>query len=737
MPAPAADRREPVRRPHRRRRSTAGARALILPLVLAAAPAALDPLAAHAGEALDGLRFVEWQSRDPVTLEGAIDGALSPNDRSHGADVYAAAILSDAVIHLERDLATGTLDSIALAPAPAGEPPLDGASGVAIAPDGSELLAVGLDDSRLFVYDRAPDGTLSPPETWNIALTGAREIAISPDGEHVYIADLDGDRLSVIQRLGAGAVAIVQVLIEGVGGVSGLDGPYSVTVSPDGSDVYVAGFQGHTLAHFDRDPATGELTQAGLWGNGSGGVDDLDGPLSVVVSDDGESLYVTSSAPGALFVFTRDGATGGLSFAGLYTALGDPHAGLLNAAGVLTRDGSVIVMGLIEHAVSVWRRTAPGALHRIETQFDDPPIVGAPYHVLAAPGEPLVFAFGPDSLLTDSLARYSTLVRDPVTGALTAVTQGDLEPLGFHSVDGAAISPDGLHVYLASPADDALLALGRVPGETALAPIALYVDGAAGIDGLANVTSVVVSHDGSFAYAAGNLDDLIARFARDPQTGALTWLGTTAAPAPYRLAQSDDGRHLYAISAPLSLHAFARDPGTGALTQVDVETEGVGGVTGLANPAAVAVSRDGGSVYVADRSPTPLLSVFDRDPLTGALTWAATHDQGDMHGASAVAVEAGGRHVYVAGAQNGTVVVYRRDPASGSLLYLRTEGDDLSDPLRLTRLQSLSVSPDGRHLYGAATVSRTVAVFSTDDIFLDGFEFGHLDAWSSFEPLPP
>ena len=118
----------------------------------------------------------------------------------------------------------------------------------------------------------------------------------------------------------------------------GLDGANSVTVSPDGKSAYVSSSSlvtfndpsGSAVAVFDRDTATGALTQksgieACISEDGSGGdcTDgvSLNGAVSVTVSPDGTSAYIASGSAnplldpfgGSVAVFDRNTTTGVLS----------------------------------------------------------------------------------------------------------------------------------------------------------------------------------------------------------------------------------------------------------------------------------------------------------------------------------------------------------------------------------------------------------------------------------------
>src|SRR2546425_10693296 len=102
--------------------------------------------------------------------------------------------------------------------------------------------------------------------------------------------------------------------VNGTGDVAGLNGAYGVTVSPDGKQLYVAGELDDALAVFSRDPATGALTFVEVERDAVGGVAGLNGAHAVVLSPDGAHVYVASSVADAVVVFSRDAASGALSF---------------------------------------------------------------------------------------------------------------------------------------------------------------------------------------------------------------------------------------------------------------------------------------------------------------------------------------------------------------------------------------------------------------------------------------
>ena len=89
-------------------------------------------------------------------------------------------------------------------------------------------------------------------------------------------------------------ITFAEVLKNGVGGVDGLCGVISVTVSPNRKYVYSAYVTDDAVAAFGRNATTGELTFVEDEKDDTGGVDGLDGAASIALSPDGKHLYVAA-----------------------------------------------------------------------------------------------------------------------------------------------------------------------------------------------------------------------------------------------------------------------------------------------------------------------------------------------------------------------------------------------------------------------------------------------------------
>jgi len=142
---------------------------------------------------------------------------------------------------------------------------------------------------------------------------GVASITISPDGRNLYAAtyagvavfDRDPESGALSQKPGAeGCISSTPKLTPTCAAARGLPGASDVAVSSEGMNVYAA--TPRALVVFDRDPSTGALTQKpsleGMVLSGAG--------EDVLVNPDGRNVYVNSRG---LITFDRDPETGALT----------------------------------------------------------------------------------------------------------------------------------------------------------------------------------------------------------------------------------------------------------------------------------------------------------------------------------------------------------------------------------------------------------------------------------------
>ena len=339
-----------------------------------------------------------------AALNGATDLAVSPD----GKHVYVAAD-SNPVLGFSRNASTGALTALSACGGPgvcwgtrAHYEPI----GLTVSPDGANVYVVSSSSSILHVLARdATTGVLTPLAgtagcvsatgsdgnsggvcAVGIGMGGASSVAVSPDGASVYVTGKSDDTVAVFAR-NASTGALTQ-LASTAGCVSetgssgacvdgrALDGASDVVVSPDGSSVYVTSSFSNAVVVFARDASTGALTQpadttgcvseTGSSGTCADGVA-LVTAGAVVVSPDGEDVFVGSSGSSAVAVFWRTAATGALQQASSTRACVsqsgtggscDTGRGLSGVAGLaVTADGAdVYVAARTGHAVTLLTR---------------------------------------------------------------------------------------------------------------------------------------------------------------------------------------------------------------------------------------------------------------------------------------------------------------------------------------------------------------------------------------------
>ena len=331
---------------------------------------ALDPsggavVVADTGNALVR-RFDHQTIAQPVSgappLRGAVDGpaAGARLRRPRGAALApdGSLVVADAGNHLIRRVTTDTSDprqpvtTVAtlagtagqagfLASADPGGPLFNGPCGVAVAPDGSVIVA---DTGNSAIRAVAPDGTVTslagdgvagfadsdPAAAAGPRFDRPRGVAVDPQDGSIYVADT-GNHL--IRHVTVDAtdpqhpVATVTTLAgqagspgfnDGPGGEASFNGPEALVVDAH-HDVFVADTGNHLVRRIDggSHEVTTVAGQAGVAGSqdGNGAEALLDRPTAIALDPDG-NLFVANGGSSTVCTIDPDG--------GVHTILGDP-----------------------------------------------------------------------------------------------------------------------------------------------------------------------------------------------------------------------------------------------------------------------------------------------------------------------------------------------------------------------------------------------------------------------------
>jgi DNA-binding beta-propeller fold protein YncE len=394
-----------------------------------------------------------------------------------------------------------------------------GSRAIAVSPDGKNVYVASSQSDAIAIFKRSPrTGALTQPRGGGgciaakgaggcapaVALDGPNSVAISPDGHNVYATSRTSNSISVFSRnpstgaltqlpAAAGCISGLPVPICGAG--RALVGPDVVVVSPNGGNVYVGSFFGNAVAVFDRDQASGALTQpgdsTGCIAEAIGGCTPglaLGAPEGMAISGDGASVYVASALSNAVVVLSRNQVTGTLTQAS---------------------DGSGCIV--------------------------DSALSGCTTGAELSGANAVAFNPGGDVYMTSLFSNSVTsFTRSKSSGVLTQMpgTSGCLVYLravgcsfgrAMIAPEGLAISPDGANVYTAAFKTGAIDVLARsrksgavaqMPGRAGcLAPRS--VTGCTRARALRGASSIALSPDGRYLYSTSFGSNAVDIFRRN------------------------------------------------------------------------------------------------------------------------------------------------------------------------------------------------------------------------------
>ena len=665
-------------------------------------------------------------------LDQAADIVLSAD----GASLYVAGTNDDAVAVFARDTSTGRLSFVEseregfddvgdIGGVVSG---LDGVEALLLSGDGNHLYAVSATAEAIARFDvDAASGELSwaaaqTAASLDVDLAGAAAGALSPDGRYVYVASSAADRIIALARdndpgsTDYGRLTTVSETVQGVDRVTGLLSPRGIAVSADGLHVYATGQTSDAVTWFLRDPENGLLRFGGVLSNQSSFVNGLDGASGLAIDDGLGQVYVAGTLQAGVAWFARSNdslcpvsgtgeldaipfdiaAGGSVNFEVTATVAADAGGDLENSVSVSTPDGTdENTDNDRDGDRDVVQVTADLSITKDDGRAEFDGLAGA----AALTGTPTsLYTAGADD---DAIGIFSR-VDDP--GAVAHGRIGFQGVITARQTDVAALalSHDELHLYSVSPSDNALVVFERDPGDGSLAFAEAESNGVLGVTGIGGAIDVAVSPDDEHVYVVGELENAIAVFDRDAD--------------------------------PLS-ERF------GEVTFIGEQQNGTNSVNNLTNPAALAISPDGRSVYAVSPDDQSIV-VFERNISTGSsqfgtLGFAASYTNGGsiagLAGAVDVVVSDDGAWVWVLGADDGTLALFSRDADTGELTFVEFKQDGTAGTAGLAGASRMRLSPDGAHLYVAAAASDAVVRF---DVAADGtLDFGAVTANGDPAPL--
>src|SRR5262249_34571621 len=211
------------------------------------------------------------------------------------------------------------------------------------------------------------------------------------------------------------------------------------------------------------------------------------------------------------------------------------------------------------------------------------------------------FVYGADA------NRISIFARDAGTGDLTLVgelSSNDYSGVGFANNASMVIPADGKHLYASGTFSNNLAVFARNQVTGTLTFVEERLNGVGGVTGLETPWAITASPDGKNIYVSGCYNtSCVSTFTRNTTTGSVTYQGkleqgvggVDGMKVAFALTTTPDGKLVLVNGASDSgVAAFARDPGTGALTFLEAF---ISPSPGLYQVRKTAVSPDGKFLY--------------------------------------------------------------------------------------------------------------------------------------------
>ena len=671
-------------------------------------------------------------------LAGARSLAFSPEEDQ----IYVASSIDDSLVVLNRNLSNGNINFIQRNSF-AGDRPMD----LVVSPDGDHVYVVSANDHKISVFQRQSNtgnpqyGSVTLMKTYEDGVNGfdyiqgARAIDISSQGDKLYVGAEFDHAISVIDRdqnsnsSSYGLLSVIEVQIDEVNDVNGLEQLYDLVVTSDTRHVYSVGFADHALAGFILGSGSSCSAQ------GTGNIID-----SVDVGSNGTLTYsvnatIRSNATGQLITNASIIPPENFQFNNNVD-----NCGTANTRDACDQDQTTLIP---EYDL---------AISKTDNRISSVPGQAITYEILVSNNGPSdAISAGPSSPnSTESIQVIDILNSgfDPASvnwtceasgsGSLKFVQSVEQDKLGVTGLTGVSdveyvsdLVGLGPHVLATSVLDDSVTAysVNQVTGE-----LTQSVVFSSTVNAMLNGARQLVIVD-SDIYVVSQVDDALVALKASDQGGQVLAINAVAsydfASGVVGLNQavdvivSADGTSLYVAGAnDNSVVIFDRNIVSGVLSNGRTITEGQAGVNGLAGVNALAIAPDGKTVYTSGAN-LQNIGVYQRDLLSGDLSLIGLLDSSiineAMGGIVAMTVSADNKHVYVSVVNSDKILVFSRDVVSdpngndyGLLTLVQSVKQNQDGVVGILSPNGMDISADGRHLYITGEQSDSVVWFGRD-----------------------
>jgi len=180
-----------------------------------------------------------------------------------------------------------------------------GAYDIAITVDNSQLFVASVASNAVAIFDIDKNENvifnhaIRDSDDINYGLGGAVNVVITPNNSQVIVAGFNENAITIFNRNSNGALAHTQTLINGKDDIKNMIAPQGLAMSPDGNYLYVACGGGNAVVVFARN-TQGRYSYIQSLSNANDNVSAFGGAGAVTVSPDGKRIFVASETDNAV-----------------------------------------------------------------------------------------------------------------------------------------------------------------------------------------------------------------------------------------------------------------------------------------------------------------------------------------------------------------------------------------------------------------------------------------------------